>query len=127
MRTFTKPILVLFCFLAWMGVSCNREGVGGKASISGVVMHHDSLIHGAVVFIKYGATDWPGFDSELYDDEITTSASDASFSFTNLFKGDYYLYARGFDPAFMQEVMGGMPVEIEKKKEDKVVTVFVVE
>ena len=110
--------IVLFCIVALLGLSCNKEGVGGKASISGAVMHHEVAIPSANVYIKYGANAFPGFDLEQYDDQTTASATDASYSFTNLYKGEYFIYCTGYDASFMEEVLGGIPVEIKKKKEN---------
>jgi hypothetical protein len=110
--------LVLFCIVALLGLSCNKAGVGGKASISGAVMHHEVPITSATVYIKYGADAFPGFDLDQYDDQRTASATDASYSFTNLYKGDYYIYSTGYDTSRMEVVSGGVPVKIKKKKEN---------
>ena len=110
--------LVLFCIVALLGLSCNKAGVGGKASISGAVMHHEVPIPNAAVYIKYGANAFPGFDLEQYDDQTTASATDASYSFTNLYKGEYFIYCTGYDASIMEEVLGGVPVEIKKKREN---------
>jgi len=110
--------IVLFCIVALLGLSCNKEGVGGKASISGAVMHHEVAIPSATVYIKYGANAFPGFDLEQYDDHRTASTTDATYSFTNLYKGEYYLYSTGYDVSSMEDVSGGVPVKIKKKKEN---------
>ena len=87
--------LVLLCFVMLLGLSCNKAGVGGKASISGVVKHDQVPITSATVYIKYGADAFPGFELDQYDDQTTASAIDASFSFTNLHRGEYFIYCAG--------------------------------
>ncbi|MBL4576987.1 MAG: hypothetical protein JKY18_04855 [Flavobacteriales bacterium] len=113
-----KKAIYLFCALVWCSLACNKEGVGGKASIQGVVRHGTVIITDAIVYIKYGADNFPGFDSQLYDDNVI-SASDGSYSFRNLYKGDYYLYVMGFDATINESVSGGVGVKLEKKRESK--------
>ncbi len=111
-------ILTLFLFMCFIAlISCNKEGIGGKASISGVVQHHENSIPGAIVYIKYGADEFPGFDYDQYDDNVIVKGADASFVFDDLYKGNYYLHAIGYDSLIMENVGGGVAVKINKKKE----------
>ena len=108
-------------------MACNKEGVGGKASVIGQVMNQGEIIPDAVVYIKYGANNFPGFDPELYDDVRAVGTANASFSFTNLYKGSYYLYAAGFDSTIMESVSGGVGIVLEKKRENRNVDILVSE
>lgn len=96
--------------------SCSKEGPGGKAAITGMVMHHSTPIPGAEVYIRYGAKESPGTDITQYDASVTADAS-ASFTFPDLKRGDYYLFAVGFDSSIVETVIGGVPVEINSKTE----------
>ena len=122
-----KKWIVILCIVGLTGISCNKSGVGGKAAISGAVAHHETAVPGAVVYIKYGAVSFPGFDPELYDDQITVSGANASYTFGNLYKGDYYVWAVGYDSTIMESVSAGVPAEILKKKVDIVVNIPVTE
>lgn len=106
-------------------VSCAKEGTGGKASVNGTVKHHSKIIPNAEVYIKYGATEFPGSNTADYDASVTTS-SDAKYEFKELKKGDYYLFAKGFDAGITKEVQGGVPVEL-KRTENKTINVPVTE
>lgn len=111
-------ILTLFLLISSISIiSCNKEGIGGKASISGTVQHHGKAIPDAVVYIKYGADEFPSFDFDQYDDNVIVNGPDASFFFDNLYKGNYYLHAIGYDVSIMENVGGGLAVKINKKKE----------
>ena len=112
-----KNVTLLLCCTLIASAACNKEGVGGKADIIGVVKRQGTPIPNAVVYIKYGATDFPGFNTSEYNDYVTAASTDASFKFENLYKGDYYLWARGFDNSISQDVSGGITVQIKKKKE----------
>lgn len=105
--------------------SCKKEGIGGKSSVSGFVKHHVVPIPNAVVYIKYGATEFPGSDVSLYDASTVTDAS-AKYEFKELQKGDYYLYSVGYDSAISLPVTGGFGVFL-KNRESKTVDVPVVE
>jgi len=106
--------LLLFSFLLFS--SCHKPGPGGSATIKGIVMHQSKSIKGSVVYIKYGATQSPGADVTYYDESVTTDAQ-ANYQFQNLRRGDYFLFAVGFDSAAVQSVSGGIHIEIKSKTE----------
>ena len=118
-KNFIYNTCLLFFLPLGLGLlltSCTKEGIGGKATIKGMVMHHDNPIPGATVYIKYDATESPGTDVTYYNDHVTTDAS-ANFQFVDLKKGDYYLFAVGFDSSITLPVSGGVPAKIKKKTE----------
>lgn len=96
--------------------SCVKEGPGGKAVITGTVKHHAQPIPGAVVYIKYNATESPGSNTTYYDASVTADAQ-AHYEFVNLKRGDYFLFGIGYDSAIIATVAGGIPVHISKKNE----------
>lgn len=113
-----SSIITLSMLCVAMLAGCKKEaGTGGKASISGQVLHHSRPIPHAVVYIKYGASELPGTEASDFDDSFTADAN-AEYEITDLRKGDYYLYSIGFDEAIQEEVVGGIPVEIAEKKEE---------
>jgi hypothetical protein len=116
MKTFIKLSSLLLLVLLITTSSC-KEGTGGKSSISGNVLHHTKIIPNAVVYIKYGATDFPGTDVSDYDASVT-SDTNAHFEFKDLRKGDYYLYATGIDvsPATSFPVSGGIGIKLRYNK-----------
>jgi hypothetical protein len=95
--------------------SCHKEGTGGKSSISGYVKHHELLIPGSMVYIKFGATEFPGTDVSKYDAFVPTGA-DAHYEFNNLRKGDYYLYGVGYDNSISSPVSGGVGIKLKYNK-----------
>jgi hypothetical protein len=110
-------IVMLVCILT----SCVKEGPGGNAEIAVWVKHHDKLIPGATVYIKYGSKEFPGDGLSLYDDsEVcgTEGDDEGHTHFHDLKRGNYYLYAVGYDSSISETVMGGIPVEITKENKD---------
>ena len=101
-----------FCFV----LSCHKEGPGGKATIKGTVKHHSISIPNALVYIKYGATESPGSNVTYYDASANADAN-ANYEFNDLRKGNYYLFAVGFDSSIVKTVTGGVPTEIKSKTE----------
>lgn len=107
----------LFVFLLPLLLSsCTKEGLGGEATIKGHVKHHSALIPNAIIHIKFGAKESPGTSASSYDESVTADAN-AYYEITGLKKGDYYLYGVGMDSAIGKAVVGGIPVEIKKRKE----------
>lgn len=110
--------------------SCKKNGVGGEAEIGCHVKHHSTLIPGARIYIKYGAKEFPGKDVSVYDDNKvsgTVGESKAHTHFTNLLRGNYYLYSVGYDSSISKTVTGGIPVEIKDSHEHLEVDVPVTE
>lgn len=91
--------------------ACRKEGTGGKSSVSGTVKHHDELIPNAIVYIKYGAKEFPGSDVSKYD-ESTVAGANGYYEFQNLRKGYYYLYGVGYDITIVAEVTGGIGIKL---------------
>ncbi len=95
--------------------SCQKEGTGGNSTIIGYVKHHEKFIPNATVYIKYNATEFPGTNTANYDASII-AGSNALYKFTNLRKGDYYLYAIGYDDVILSQVQGGIAVKLKYNK-----------
>ena len=111
-------------------VSCKKNGTGGENMITASPKHHGVLIPNATVYIKYGATELPGKNPSDYDDSkiaIRKSATDAHAHFDGLLKGNYYIYAVGFDSTVNETVSGGIGVKITSKSGEQIVDVPVVE
>jgi hypothetical protein len=95
--------------------ACHKEGAGGKASLSGTVKHHSQIIPNCLVYIKYGATEFPGSNVNNYDDHVVADGN-GHYEFKSLYKGDYYLYCAGYDATIMENVYGGLSVNIKKNQ-----------
>ena len=108
-RLFLLLSFIIFC------TACHKEGTGGKSGVSGTVRHHAAPIPACVVYIKYGATEFPGTDVSKYDAHVTADAN-AHYEFTGLQKGNYYLYGVGYDPAGPYPVTGGIGIKLKKNQ-----------
>lgn len=98
--------------------SCGKDDdTPPTGRIFGQVLHHDDPILGATVYIKYNATEFPGMLPEDYDEQVTASEVDATYEFTELGKGSYYLYSIGDDLDCPCEVFGGIPVVLQSDSE----------
>jgi len=95
--------------------ACKKEGTGGKSIIKGYAKHHSLPIPNCVIYIKYGAVDFPGSNTSKYDASVTANAS-GYYEFTNLRKGNYYLYGVGYDASIMEAVTGGVGVKIRQNE-----------
>ena len=115
MRNSAKYLILLVVSVSFIFTACHKEGIGGKSSVSGGVFHHEKPIPNAVVYIKYGATDFPGADVTTYDDHTTADAN-ANYEFHNLRMGNYYLYGVGWDNSISSTVTGGISVKLKYNK-----------
>lgn len=97
-------------------LSCKKNQVGGSATVKGVVAHHGKAIADAYVYIKYDATEFPGDDYTLYNTFVKADGS-GNYSIP-LYKGNYYIYARGYDYAIPAPylVKGGLSVTVRNSE-----------
>lgn len=95
--------------------SCKKDGTGGTATIKGYVAHHSIKIPNATVYIKYGATEFPGADVSSYSSSVKADGN-GYYEIKNLRKGNYFLYGVGYDPAFVANVYGGIPISLRNKE-----------
>ena len=110
-----RNFLVFISFISIL--SCRKEetlaGKGGNATLTITPQHHGLNIANSKVYIKYNAKNTPSF----YDDSVQTSMQNGipTAVFTQLTKGDYYIYGIGIDTSIMQSVKGGIPYTIENE------------
>lgn len=109
-KIFSFGLLVLLFSLS----GCKKEGIGGNAEVSFSVEHHEQIIPYATVYIKYGAKEFPGATTTLYDDSVVTDAASHAH-FHELIKGDYYLYGVGYDSTISSVVKGGLGITLKAK------------
>jgi hypothetical protein len=116
-----KKITISVCAtLVLVFVSCRKAGKGGEASISGKVLHHETLMANARVFIKYNASEFPGADTTKYDDFVKADNL-GNYTFKALKRGRYFLYGVGKEGVANgnpYDVVGGARVDINKKTEN---------
>lgn len=115
-----SPILLLM-----ISTACKKNQLGGKSQVSGYVKHHGKNISNARIFIKLKAKNFPGSDTNLYDTKVSADAN--GYYSINFYKGDYYLYAFGYDYSIPAPyiVTGGTYIHLrhnEKKSVDLYVT-----
>jgi hypothetical protein len=137
---FSPLIVILFLgFIAAFSTSCKDEEVehqicpgspGGEVDLSFYVYHHDSLIPGAVIFLKYNETEFPGSEPVNYNTVIQTGVAGAEKGYAflpNMTCGRYYVYSEGYDPDMNDSVFGGRSFEVIERKGAFRVDVFVTE
>ncbi|MEW6468098.1 MAG: hypothetical protein AB1458_04200 [Bacteroidota bacterium] len=114
-KRFFIPALILFA------VSCKKDDPGkggglvqGDAIVTAQVMHHFRALPNIKVYIKKGATSFPGRDSTLYD-SYQVSDPGGFVRFDKLANGAYYFYAEGFDEGVWMEVWGYVPFNIDNR------------
>ncbi len=98
-------------------LACSKPGPGGKGSIVLEVKSSKLSVDAAQVYLKYDTKTSPGTSADDYD-QIKTTNPQGEVYFTNLHKGDYYVYATGFYDSLQSKFVNkGIAVEIKKKSE----------
>ncbi|MFT6844056.1 MAG: hypothetical protein ACJAUV_000226 [Flavobacteriales bacterium] len=124
-----KPyaLIALFCLTSFTFFSCKKEEVIENAKITGYVKHHETHIPSATVYIKVGATEYPGANASDYDRQTTASVENGHFTFDKLASGNYYVYSVGYDSTLSEIVRGGIPIKISDGSETKSIDIPVTE
>jgi len=109
-----SAILVIFSFFILL--ACSKPGPGGKAQLNIHVKEEGSgkVVNNGTVYIRYGATDFPGPDPALYDASQPTDANGTTV-FEGLRRGSYYLWAVGIDTTSGVQTTGGITFDIRNK------------
>ncbi|MEO6832462.1 MAG: hypothetical protein ABI169_09670 [Chitinophagaceae bacterium] len=118
-----KYFAALFVISALSFAACKSKdnptpaigGKGGNATLNVTPRHHGRQIDTCTIYIKYNSTDAP--TNGQYDDSLqcVLVGGIPVASFTNLKKGNYYLYGFGWDPTLTppQHVKGGYAYSIQ--------------
>lgn len=105
---------------------CEKEGLGGESMVSGNVSHHSTAIPNALVYVKIDATESAGTDVNNYDHSVAADGN-GDYSISSLKKGNYFLFATGWDSSVSQTVIGGVPIRIDEKDANLTINVPVTE
>ncbi|MBX7093083.1 MAG: hypothetical protein K1X56_00055 [Flavobacteriales bacterium] len=108
-------VSILFLFIISVFVySCEKgPGKGGKAKINVTCINGLSNMPYAQLKIKYGASSYPG-QNVSYDENATCDYT-GDYTFDNLKRGDYYVYAYTTDSTGNVALEGGAHVLINNK------------
>lgn len=100
-------LMALVCSMAIVFTACKDkeeedkdnclEGRTGALTLVPRFIHHTRPIPGCRVFIKYGATEFPGEDTTKYDYRLSADWSSSYAAIDSLACGNYYIYAIGID------------------------------
>ncbi len=106
--------LCIWGVFAIIFISCKKDGirnpdgtvvVQGNITLSVHNYHHSWAVPYVHVYLKKNAVEFPGRDSTKYEYSVQAD-SDGNAVFTNLYPGNYYLYATGNDYYFGAWVRG---------------------
>jgi hypothetical protein len=92
-------------------------GLGGNANLKISAFHHTFPIDSCTVYIKFNSSEAPADNQFDLEQPLSKDGNGNSFTtFTGLKKGDYYLFARGWDPSISETVKGGIPYTINTEE-----------
>lgn len=102
----TITCLVIFIY---MGFQCKKaeihKPIQGTIQLQLTTHHHNIPVKGLRVYIKNDTEQFPGKDVSKYDSYVITDA-EGKAQFNELFPGNHYLYAYGWDAYVADSVWG---------------------
>lgn len=119
MKMTMKGLIFMSIAAMLLFTACERKetvtvgGKGGNATLKVTPQHHGDNIDSCTIYLKYNAQDKPS----SYDEEVKCVMVNGKpvATFTNLNKGNYYVFGKGWDPDIEQEVEGGIPYTIAEE------------
>lgn len=111
MKNTTITLLISMVLFA----SCKKNNTGGNVSVHISTAHHGNPIPFTKVYIKYGASEFPGLEASAYS-TVQTTDIDGKTTFNNLLHGDYYFFGVGYDTAVQATVRGGIKLSVPWKQ-----------
>mgnify|MGYP001094799097 CR=1 FL=1 len=119
---FTLPGLMLV-FMALLIGACKKNeitggGYGGSATLHVAAQHMARDIDSCMIYIKYNATEAPKLTG--YDDSAWAAVKDLGrplATFSSLTTGNYFLFAKGYDPVYQQGASGSMTVTVDRERD----------
>jgi hypothetical protein len=123
--------LLLLCLFPLFMVGCRPalpEEIPLPTRLCVRTQHHHQPIPHANVYIKYNATEFPGYDRPAsYFDATFKTGKDARLCIEPLPEGRHWLVAFGYDSLyFPHDVYGSMQIDISLNGKAKVDTIFYV-
>lgn len=122
-----KKLILSLSAAGILFAACTHEpfkpvgGKGGHASLMVYPQHHGvvSGLDSVVIYIKYNALDAPA--DGRYDDSVSWfqgsgAATVPNGTFANLWNGNYYLLAKGYDYNVASRVRGGIPFVVKAQQ-----------
>lgn len=101
-------------------ISCKKSNTGGEVTVAAITKHHDRLIPFSMVYVKYGADEFPGDDLSKYNASQQTD-KEGHTHFKNLRYGKYYFYGVGYDSISQATVRGGVALKVKwKERKNKI-------
>lgn len=110
-----RSLVILISFTLYF-TACKKNDIGGDADVVCYVKHHSSPINNATIYIKFDASELPSDIISNYDLKVQGNPSNNEIRIEGLRYGEYFIYAEGFDPGLMDDVRGGVPLEIKYRE-----------
>ena len=118
-KTIVQTSVSLFTNISMVFSSYKKENqvsdlpvVNGTISLEVHAIHHSWDVSGILLYLKKNATEFPGKDSSVYEYKGQVDGY-GKFTFENLFSGNYYVCASGFDSIWGSHVFGYSPMILD--------------
>lgn len=118
-RRLSFALIALFFTVSFL--SCKKNdllGDRGQTIVKGNIrlqvttQHHSWVVPYLDIYLKRNADTFPGDDVSLYEYQTSGNGNGVAV-FKELYPGNYYVYARGYDSYFGASVSGALKVELK--------------
>ncbi|MBK9481668.1 MAG: hypothetical protein IPO02_06725 [Bacteroidetes bacterium] len=116
-----KLIVFAMSVISLLSVNgCKKKpaaGLGGSANLKISAKHHGANIDSCTIYIKFNSSEAPDnlSDYDLSQHLALDANGYSNTIFSGLKKGDYYIFAYGWDPAISANIKGGIPYTIKQE------------
>ncbi len=108
---FILPLVTVF-LLPIIGCSLVGED-NPRTSLSITVRHHDRPIPGTEVYVKFFATEFPGYELEDVADTTLVADADGQVKLNDFPLGNHWFVGIGYDEAIRELVIGNLDLRFD--------------
>ncbi|MDH3651743.1 MAG: hypothetical protein OEQ53_18810 [Saprospiraceae bacterium] len=119
-------ILVLMGLM--LSIACSTVGDNRpRTSLTITVQHHDRVISGIDVHVKFFATEFPGYDNWEQFDAIQRSDNQGQVRFADFPLGNHWFIGIGYDELIREQVIGNIDLRFDLANLSQDVVMYVSE
>lgn len=106
-RTLIIGLVIFLCS------GCTKNNLDRRSHICFTTQHHDLIIPNITIYVKYGATEYPGYEPLDQFHKVLTSDENGRVCMQDIPLGSHWFMAIGYDELIREQVIGNIPLRFD--------------
>ncbi len=109
----SRKSTLLLVLLTLNILGCTIGGNDVRTHVCFQTKHHEEVIPNITIYVKYGATEYPGYEPESQFHDVWTSDENGRVCMSDVPLGSHWFMAIGYDEKIREQVIGNMPLRLD--------------